>query len=182
MNPSRKREAATHLEESFEVSERRACVVVCQPRSTQRYERQPPQDEPALAARLHALVRQHPRYGYRRMSVLLRREGFSAGFDRVYRLWRREGLKAPQMKRKRRRLWRSEQGCLRHRVERKNHAWAWDFVFDRTTSGTSLKCLSVVDEFTRECLCLKVSRRMTSRDIIEVLRGLFITRAVPRYS
>lgn len=170
-----------HLEGTFEVSERRACGVLEQPRSTQRYHRKPASDEAVLVARMHELVRQHPRFGYRRIAVLLKREGFQAGFDRVYRLWRREGLKVPKTPRKKRRLGSSAHGCVRHSVERQNQVWAWDFIFDRTASGTSLKWLSVVDEFTRECLCLKVARRMTSQDIIEVLRGLFVAHGVPQH-
>jgi len=181
VNPSRKREAVEHLEESFEVSERRACVVLDQPRSTQRYRRKPASDEASLVLRMHELVREHPRYGYRRISVLLQREGFQAGFDRVYRLWRREGLKVPKTPRKRRRLGTSVNGCTRQRVSRRNQVWAWDFIFDRTSGGTSLKWLSVIDEHTRECLCLKVARRMTSQDIIEVLRGLFVAHGVPEH-
>lgn len=181
MSPSRKREAVDHLEGAFEVSERRACTVLDQPRSTQRYERKPASDEAVLVTRMHELVRQHPRFGYRRIAALLKREGFPAGFDRVYRLWRREGLKVPKTRRKKRRLGSSANGCVRHRVERQNQVWAWDFIFDRTASGTSLKWLSVVDEFTRECLCLKVARRMTSQDIIEVLRGLFLAHGIPQH-
>lgn len=93
MSPSRKREAVDHLESSFSVSERRACRVLSQPRSSHRYERQPTCDEGRLLSRIHELVLQHPRFGYRRITVLLQRVGFEAGFDRVYRLWRREGLK-----------------------------------------------------------------------------------------
>lgn len=181
MSPSRKREAVDHLEGTFEVSERRACTVLDQPRSTQRYERKPASDEAALVTRVQELVRQYPRFGYRRIAVLLKREGFPAGFDRVCRLWCREGLKVPKTRRKKRRLGSSANGCVRHQVERQNHVWAWDFIFDRTASGTSLKWLSVIDEFTRECLCLKVARRMTSQDIIEVLRGLFLAHGVPQH-
>ena len=170
-----------HLEGTFEVSERRACGVLEQPRSTQRYHRKPASDEAAVVTRIHELVRVHPRFGYRRIAVLLKREGFQAGFDRVYRLWRREGLKVPKTPRKKRRLGSSAHGCVRHRVECPNQVWAWDFIFDRTASGTSLKWLSVVDEFTRECLCLKVARRMTSQNIIEVLRGLFVAHGVPQH-
>ena len=147
----------------------------------QRYDRRRPDDEARLAARMLELVKENPRFGYRRIAALLRREGHRAGFDRVYRLWRREGLKVPRKPRKRRRLGRAEDGCVRHRVERRNQVWAWDFVFDRTASGTSLKWLSVVDEYTRECLCLKAARRMTSRDVAEVLRGLFLAHGVPEH-
>jgi len=181
VSPSRKREAVEHLEATFATSERRACEVLDQPRSTQRYEAKPASDEAALVARMLELVRAHPRFGYRRIARLLRREGFRAGFDRVYRLWRREGLKVHKITRKKRRLGKSENGCVRLKAERKNHVWAWDFIFDRTENGTSLKWLSVVDEFTRECLCLKPARRMTSVDIIDVLGGLFVAHGTPEH-
>ena len=181
MSPSRKREAVDHLENSFSVSERRACRVLNQPRSSHRYERKPSDEEGRLVCRIHELVLQYPRFGYRRITVLLQREGFETGFDRVYRLWRREGLKVPKKPRKKRRLGSRANRCNRVRVERRNHVWAWDFIYDRTSNGTSLKWLSVVDEFTRECLCLKVARRMTSRDIIDVLRGLFMAHGGPAH-
>ena len=170
-----------HLEATFTVSERRACQVLRQPRSSQRYEARASSDAVQVVHRMHELVRRHPRFGYRRIAVHLQREGFQAGFDRVYSLWRREGLKVPRKQRKRRRLGKSANGCVRYQVERVNHVWAWDFIFDRTSNGTSLKWLSVVDEYTRECLCLKVGRRMTSRDIQEALEGLFVAHGVPEH-
>lgn len=170
-----------HLEGEFTVSERRACQVLNQPRSTQRYSARNAEDLNRLVSRMHELVRSHPRYGYRRIAVLLQREGFQAGFDRMYRIWRRAGLKVPRKQRKKRRLGSSKNGCIRHPVERANQVWAWDFIFDRTSSGSSLKWLTVVDEFTRECLCLKVGRRMTSHDIQQVLAGLFVVHGVPSH-
>lgn len=181
MSPSRKRDAVEHLEATFEVSERQACQVVGQPRSTQRYASRSANDEPALLKRMHELVRQHPRFGYRRITILLRREGFAVNFKRVYRLWRREGLKVPRKQRKKRRLGHSNNGCVRYRVERRNHVWAWDFIFDRTTNGTSLKWFSVVDEFTRECLCLKAARSITSRDVTAIFEGLFLAHGKPEH-
>jgi putative transposase len=181
VSPSRKRAAVVHLEASFEVSERRACDVADQPRSTQRYEPRPANDEAAVVTRMHELVRANPRFGYRRIAVLLQREGFHANFKRVWRLWRREGLKVPQKPRKRRRLGTSANSCVRHRAEHRNHVWCWDFIFDRTTNGSSLKWLSVVDEFTRECLVLKVSRSITSADAIEFFQGLFVAHGVPEH-
>jgi putative transposase len=181
VSPSRKRAAVVHLEASFEVSERRACDVADQPRSTQRYEPRPASDEAAVVTRMHELVRGQPRFGYRRIAVLLQREGFHANFKRVYRLWRREGLKVPQKPRKRRRLGTSANSCIRHRAAHRNHVWCWDFIFDRTVNGSSLKWLSVVDEFTRECLVLKVSRSITSVDVIEFFQGLFVAHGVPQH-
>jgi len=181
VSPSRKRTAVDHLEETFEVSERRACEVVDQPRSTQRYVPRPASDEAAIVTRMLELVRVHPRFGYRRIAVLLQREGFSVNFKRVYRLWRREGLKVPRKQRKKRRLGQSANSCQRHRSEHRNHVWCWDFIFDRTENGSSLKWLSVIDEFTRECLVLKVARSITSDDVIEFFQGLFVMHGVPRH-
>jgi transposase InsO family protein len=128
-----------------------------------------------------ALVRQRPRFGYRRIGRLLQAEGWRAGLSRVFRLWRKEGLKVPQKKRKRRRLGVSENACDRRRAAGKNDVWCWDFVFDRTTSGSQLKWLSIVDEYTRECLTLKVDRSITSSDVIDTLAELFAMHGVPRH-
>ena len=100
---------------------------------------------------------------------------------RVYRLWRREGLKVPKKKRKRRRLGRSENACHRRRAEHRDHVWCWDFIFDRTTSGSPLKWLSIEDEYTRESLALKVDRSITSEDVIDTLAELFAMRGVPEH-
>ena len=127
------------------------------------------------------LVRQRPRFGYRRMAALLRAEAYRASDTRVYRLWRREGLKVPQKKRKRRRLGDSENGCHRRRSEHPDHVWAWDFVFDRTANGSQLKWLSIVDKYTRESLALKVDRSITSEDVIDTLAELFAMRGVPKH-
>lgn len=181
MSPSRKREAAVKLQAEFAVSERRACRVVGQPRTSQRYLARPRDDEAALVKRMLELVRQRPRFGYRRIAALLRKEFWRASATRIYRLWRREGLKVPQKKRKRRRLGKSENGCHRRRALDKDHVWCWDFVFDHTTSGSTLKWLSIVDEYTRECLALKVDRSITSEDVIDTLAELFAMRGVPKH-
>lgn len=169
------------LQQQFAVSERRACRAIDQPRSCQRYVAKPREDEPALVKRMLELVRQRPRFGYRRIAELLRAESWRASPTRIYRLWRREGLKVPQKKRKRRRLGKSENGCHRRRAEQPDHVWCWDFVFDRTESGTALKWLSIVDELTRECLALKVARSITSEDVIDTLAELFALRGVPQH-
>lgn len=131
--------------------------------------------------RMLELARQRPRFGYRRIAALLRSEAWRAGETRILRLWRREGLKVPQKKRKKRRLGTSDNGCHRRRAEHKDHVWCWDFVFDRTASGSQLKWLSIVDEYTRECLALKVARSITSEDVIDTLAELFAMRGVPKY-
>jgi len=180
VSPARKRAAVEHLQEKFDASERRACEVVAQPRSTQRYTGQPRDNEGKLVARMLELVRQRPRFGYRRIAALLRAEGWAVNVKRVYRLWRREGLKVPRKTRKRRGLGTSDNACHVRRAEHKDHVWTWDFVFDRTSSGTTLKWLSIVDEYTRECLALKVARSITSEDVIDTLAELFAMRGVPQ--
>ncbi|MAT70410.1 MAG: IS3 family transposase, partial [Planctomycetaceae bacterium] len=114
------------------------------------------------------------------MAALLRDEGFRASDSRILRLWRPEGLKVPVKKRKKRRLGTTENGCHRRQAEHKDHVWAWDFVFDKTTGGGQLKWLSIVDEYTRECLTPKVARSITSEDVIDTLAELFAMRGVPR--
>jgi transposase InsO family protein len=152
-----------------------------QPRSSQRYQVKEEQEEKRLVQRLHELVALHPRYGYRRMTALLKQEGWLVNRKRVYRLWRQEGFKVPQKQRKRRRLGTSENGCLRHRAAHKDHVWTWDFIFDRTANGRSIKWLSIVDEYTRECLALEVERGMTAVQVVDVLTDLFVVRGVPAH-
>jgi len=180
VSPSRKRAAAADLQQEFSVSERRACQALEQPRSTQRYEPKPRHDELALAKGMLKVARRRPRWGYRRVAWRLRRDGWRASDTRVYRLWRREGLKVPVKKRKKRRLGKSENGCVHRRAEHRDHVWCWDFVFDHTTSGSQLKWLSIVDEYTRECLALKVARSITSEEVIDTLAELFGMRGVPK--
>ena len=127
------------------------------------------------------LARARPRFGYRRIGWLLVLEGWQAGLSGVFRLWQREGLKVPQKKRKRRRLGMSANGCHRRRAEYPNDVWCWDFIFDRTSSGSQIKWLSMIDEFTRECLVLKADRGITSTDVIDSLAELFAMRGVPKH-
>ena len=155
--------------------------MVDQPRSSQRFKAKPRTDEATLVKRMLQLARARPRFGYRRIGGPLVLEGWRAGLSRVFRLWQREGLKVPQKKRKTRRLGTSANGCHRQRAEAPNDVWCWDFIFDRTASGSQLKRLSVVDEFTRECLVLKVDRGITSEDVIDTLAELFAMRGVPKH-
>jgi transposase InsO family protein len=151
-----------------------------QPRSTQRYAAQEADEEEArLVQRLHELVRQYPRYGYRMMTAKLRQQGWRVNFKRVYRLWRREGFKVPKKVRKRRRLGHSGNSCVRRRAERRDHVWCWDFIHDRTASGQPLKWFAVTDEYTRECLALEVDRSLTADRVLDILTNLFLTRGVP---
>lgn len=179
MSPSRKRAAVVELRTQLGLSERRACQAIGQPRSSQRYDAKPRDDEPRLLKRLLQLVRRRPRFGYRRIAALLRADGYAASESRILRLWRREGLKVPKKKRKRRRLGVAENGCDRLRATHKNHVWTWDFAFDRTENGTQLKWLSIIDEHTRECLALKVARSITAEDLIDTMAELLAMRGVP---
>ena len=139
------------------------------------------EEEKRLIAEMLALVGQHPRYGYRRIWALLRRSGWRVNRKRIYRLWVQEGLKVPQKQRKRRRLGHSENSCVRRKAEHKDHVWTWDFIHDRTTNGRPLKWLSIVDEYTRECLALEVDRSITAEKVIDVLAELFRIRGVPKH-
>ena len=163
------------------MSERRACRVIGQPRSSQRYRRRVKDDEPRLVARILELVSEFPRYGYRMITRLLRQEGWTVNFKRIYRLWKREGLKVSMKKRKKRRLGTVDGGISRRRAQRPNHVWSIDFIFDRTENGRSLKILSVIDEFTRECIALEVHRRFRGEDVAFLMRDLFVTHGVPEY-
>ena len=133
-----------------------------------------------MTKRMLELAKQRLRFGYRRVAWLLRQEGWQASDTRVYRLWRREGLKVPQKKRKRRRLGSSQNSCVLLKAEQKDHVWCWDFVFDHTTGGSTLKWLLIVDEYTRECLALKVDRSITREDVLDTLAELFAMRGVPQ--
>src|SRR5690606_34177582 len=146
-----------------EVSQRRACRVVGQPRSTHRYPPERPAKDRALVARLLQIAQEHPRYGYRRAWAILRDEGWAVNKKRVHRLWREAGLQVPQRARKRRRVGSGEHSTVRLAPQHPNHVWSYDFVFDQTEDGRPLKLLAVLDEYTRECLALVVGRSLTSR-------------------
>jgi putative transposase len=163
------------------VTERRACRVLNQPRSTQRRCRQIPTDEPRLLKRIVELATEYGRYGYRRITALLHREGWQVNHKRVERIWRQEGLKVPQKQPKRRRLWLADGSCVRLRPTHRNHVWSYDFVADRTTDGRAFRMLVIVDEHTRECVAIDVARKLTSEDLLERLSDLFICRGVPDY-
>ena len=150
-----------------------------QHRSTQRYVERPRDQEKMLVRRMHELVRKHPRFGYRRIGALLRREGHRVNRKRVWRLWKREGFKVPRRTIKKRSAGSIQNGVTRLRATRKNQVWCWDFIFDRTENGRSLRWFVVVDEYTRECLVLEVERKMTSRDCIDLLSVAMRDRGVP---
>jgi len=164
-----------------DLSERRACRALQQPRGTQRYQANKVETDKPLVAAMHELARKHPRYGYRRIHAMLEQEGFKAGRDRVHRLWRRHGLRVPRKRHKRRRLGTAANGIARRQAARPNDVWTYDFVKDQTTDGRSLKILTVVDEYTRESLTVEMERSFTSRDVVNTLRELFELRGVPAH-
>jgi len=131
--------------------------------------------------RVVALASQYGRYGYRRITALLRGEGWPVNHKRVARLWRQEGLTVPQTQPKRGRLWLTDGSCLRLRPTYRHHVWAYDFVSDRTHEGRPVKILAVVDEYSRECLTLRVARQCRATDVIETLADLFVTHGAPAY-
>lgn len=166
---------------TLHLSQRRVCKAVGQPRSTQRYEATRPGTDRPLVEAMLKVAEKHPRYGYRRVHAMLAQEGFRAGRDRVHRLWRAHGLRVPAKVRRRRRLGSSAGGITRHRATRIDHVWTYDFVKDQTADGRPVKILTVVDEFTRECLACEVARSITGRGVIGVLRELFALRGVPAH-
>ena len=181
MSPARRRQAVDQVCRSLEVSERRACRVLGQARSSQRYDPVLADDEVLLTAAIVKLATQFGRYGYRRITGLLRGEKWRVNHKRVERIWRREGLKVPQKQPKRGRLWLNDGSCIRLRPQHRNHVWAYDFVQDRTHEGRAFRMLTVIDEYSRECLAIEVDRKLNSQDVLRVLAGLFIRYGIPEY-
>ena len=178
MSPDRRRQAVNAVQEIFQVSERKVCRALEQPRSTQRYVSRRPNDEDSLTLRVVELAGQYGRYGYRRITALLQQEGWRVNHKRVERLWRREGLKVTAKQPKRGRLWLNDGSCLRLKPEFPNHVWSYDFVFERTQDGRAFRILNVIDEYTRECLAVKVKRHLDHEDVQECLTELFCSHGV----
>ena len=168
-----------HVRTKLDVSERRACAALGQHRSTQRKVPRGREDAVRLTADVIELARQYGRYGYRKVAALLRQAGWSVSDGRVERIWKREGLKVPAKQPKRGRLWLTDGSCIRVRPERPNHVWSYDFVEDRTHDGRKYRMLNVLDEFTHECLAIRINRRLKAIDVIDVLSDLFILRGIP---
>jgi putative transposase len=138
-------------------------------------------DEDALTRAILELASAYGRYGYRRITIKLREAGWQVGKDRVQRIWRREGLKVPQKQRPRGRLWLSDGSCVRLRPERANHVWSYDFVSAMTHDGRALRLLVLLDEYTRECLAIRVARRLGSHEVIDTLADVMLWRGIPEY-
>lgn len=153
--------------------------MIKQPRSTQRREPVRRDDEDALTQAVIRLATEYGRYGYRRITALLNAEGWQVNHKRVARIWRREGLKVPIKQPKKGRLWLNDGSCIRLRPSWRNHVWAYDFVHDRTKDGRPFRMLTVIDEYTRECLAITVKRKLKSGDVLETLADLFVERGMP---
>ncbi|MEQ8311126.1 MAG: IS3 family transposase [Sphingopyxis sp.] len=181
LSPARRRRCIDHIRMMMPVSERRLCRVLGQHRSTQRKAPRGVDDEAALTEDIIALARQYGRYGYRRVTALLRDAGWHVNRKRVERIWRREGLKVPQRQPKRGRLWLNDGSCIRLRPEYPGHVWSYDFVEGRTHDGRKYRILSIIDEASRECLALPVARKLRSDDVLAALADLFVTRGPPAH-
>ena len=171
----------SHVREKLKVSERRACRVLNQARSTQRRRIKLRDDESELTQAIIRLSGCYGRYGYRRITAMLHREGWQVNHKRVERIWRQQGLKVPQKQPKRGRLWLTDGSCVRLRPEKKDHVWSYDFVHASTSDNRPLRLLNIIDEFSRECLAIEVERRLNSRNVLEVLGELFVSRGTPDY-
>jgi len=134
-----------------------------------------------LVERIIELATQYGRYGYRRITAMLKQEGWQVNHKRVERIWGREGLKVPKKQPKRRRLWLNDGSCIRLRPHFRDHVWSYDFVVARTSEGRVFRILNMIDEYSRECLAILVKRRITSQDVIDQLFHLFIFRGIPEH-
>jgi transposase InsO family protein len=153
--------------------------VIGQPRSTQRYNISRKTDEEAFRPDIIGLATKYGRYGYRRVTALLRGSGWYVNHKRVERIWRQEGLKVPEKQSKRARLWLNDGSCVRLRPSHRNHVWSYDFVMDRTHDGRLIKILTLIDEYTRQCLALVVARSIKSDDVLHSLSNLFLIYGIP---
>ncbi len=155
--------------------------MIGQSRTTQRRAPKVRDDEEALRAEIVTLAARYGRYGYRRITALLRRDGWQVNHKRVERIWRQEGLKVPQKQPKRGRLWLNDGSCVRLRPTHLNHIWSYDFVADRTRDGRAIKILTIIEEYTRQCLAMVVARKIKSDDVLYCLTELFVTHGTPEH-
>jgi len=180
VSPRSRRRAVEHLQGNRQYSERRACRLIDQPRSTQRYSaRVESEKSMGIRKRIVQLARKFPRYGHRRLTAQLRREGWTVNRKCVRRICREEGLKIVLKARKRRRG--GPAGEHRAVAERKNHVWSYDFLFDRLDDGRQIKILPVLDNFTRECLAIVVAFNITARDVVALLEQLIGQHGAPAF-
>ena len=169
------------MQQTLTVSERRACRVLRQPRSTQRRKLVERDDEDALTQAIVDLASEYGRYSYRRITALLRHQGWYVNHKRVERIWRREGLIVPQKQPKRGRQWLNDGSCVRRRPQHRYHVCSYDFVMDRTHDGRAYRLLTVIDEHSRQCLAIRTERRQNQETVLETLADLFLLHGPPDY-
>jgi putative transposase len=183
VSPDQQRAAADYLDERYGVSQRRICRVMGRSRSSLRYRPRRRTDEPALNREIKRLARRYPRFGYRRVHAKLIRRGWSVSIKRVRRLWISMGLRRPVRLRKPRKLGPkpgvSANSCVQQPARFKNDVWTCDFIHDRTAKGRSLKWLTLVDEYTRECLVLHVDDSLTGADVRRIMARVIGHRGAP---
>jgi len=163
------------------LTERQACRIVGQSRGTQRYVPTLKPDENVLTRNIIGLASEYGRYGYRRVTALLNEAGIDVGKDRVQRIWRREGLKVPRKQPKRGRLWLNDGSCIRLRPEYPNHVWSFDFVETQTHDGRRVRLMTLIDEFSRKCLAIRVARRINAIGVIETLADAMLFEGIPAH-
>lgn len=182
VSPARRHDAVRYLQQSFRVSQRRACRAVGVHRSTFRYQPKPPTPEQAkLEQAMVDLAGTYIRWGYRPVMWTLRKNGFSIGEDRMRRLWRKHGLHIKPKTRKRRRIGISDNAACRRRAEYPNHVWAYDFQYDQLDNGRRIRFLNIVDEYTRECISIRVGKQMRSLEVIDAVDTLIEKRGAPMF-
>lgn len=182
MTPSQQRAAADYLTDEYRISQRHAARVLKRARSSLRYQPRQRSGEEALVKAIRRLARRHPRFGYKRVHALLCREGWRVNVKRVRRLWIAMGLRRPRRKKpaKTRAPGSSANSCVNRPARFKNDVWTYDLIFDRTRAGGSLKCLSLVDEYTRECLALVMASSVSGERVRQVLSRVIAWRGAPK--
>jgi putative transposase len=179
VSPLARRSVVDYLVKGRKCSRRRACLIVGISRSVVRYIARQPADELELIEKVHRLAVRNSRYGYRRIAILLRREGCKINKKRVHRIWKAEGLSLPLRRPRRRRV--GATGEVVNKAEYPNHVWSYDFIEDRTEKGGKLRILAIIDEYTRECLVIRIEPSIPAHTVVEVLEWLFLTSGVPKY-
>lgn len=183
MTASQQRTCAAYLQETYPISQRRACQLLGRSRATLRYRPVSRQSDLPLLKAIRQLARQHPRWGYRLIHARLEHKGWTVNLKRVRRLWRESGLQRPVRRRRPNKLGpkrgSSKNSCVSRPARFKNDVWTYDFVADRTASGQLLRWLTLVDEYTKECLALHVAGSLTGRDVRVVLAGVIGRRGAP---
>ena len=165
----------------YGVSERHACSALGVHRSSIHRPPKRADDEETLTEDILRLAQQYGRYGYRRITSLLQAEGWRINHKRVERIWREQGLKVPKKQPKKKRLYLNDGSCIRLRPLYPNHVWSYDFVSDRLSNGRQIRMLTVIDEYTRKCLTIRVDYRLKSDDVLDALSTLFLTQGMPEY-